>query len=304
MKGLPPSYPAEAIRQWTSVRKVVGGCRTIRPEACSLILVRTLLLVVLAATVAAQDLPPPPAAGEERPSGAAELELLPDIGRIGAQVGLAGGASWNPFGVGQGIVAGGFIALPLRRGPGGRLSYEILISLSDARSEPFVVTDAVAYVANLAAGFSPDQSLAGPPAAPFPVRRTVRTRLKVLQVSPFGLRYTFSGGARLRPYLAGGLDIVVALTREDPVAAESLTFTGTAPFDAPLIGGQIAQAPELAERGYLTGQGNLDFGFHAGGGLEVRFARGLSLNLDYRLSGIGGMEQRLHVAGTSLGFHW
>jgi hypothetical protein len=40
-------------------------------------------------------------------------ELLPDIGLIGAQVGLAGGASWNPFEIGRGIQAAGFIDLPL-----------------------------------------------------------------------------------------------------------------------------------------------------------------------------------------------
>jgi opacity protein-like surface antigen len=261
-----------------------------------------LVLLACAASAGAQDGTVPPA-GEDRGSGADELELLPGIGRIGAQVGLSAAASWNPFGVGQGLSAGGYIDLPLRRGAGGKLSYEILVSLSDARSEPFVITDQVAYVANLAAGFSPEAAFAGPPSAPFPVRRSVRTRLKVLQVSPFGLRYTMDG-SRVRPYATAGLDIFVALTREDPVDDESLVFPGTAPFDAPLIGGQIAQAPELAERGYLTGQGNLDFGFHAGAGLEVRVSRGLSVNLDYRFSGIGGTEQRQHLAGTSLGFHW
>jgi opacity protein-like surface antigen len=259
-------------------------------------------LLAVAPRAAAQDAPVPPA-GEERESGADELELLPGIGRIGAQVGLAAAASWNPFGVGQGVTAGGYIDLPLRRAAGGKLSYEILVSLSDAQSAPFVITDQVALVSNLAAGASLEAALAGPPAAPFPVRRRVQTRLKVLQVSPFGLRYTVDG-SRVRPYATAGLDIFVALTREDPVEDESLLFPGTAPFDDPLIGGQIAQAPELAERGYLTGQGNLDFGFHAGAGLEVRVSRGLSLNLDYRFSGIGGTEQRQHQAGTSLGFHW
>ena len=95
-------------------------------------------------------------------------ELLPDIGLIGAQVGIAGGASWNPFEVGRGIQAAGFVDLPLARLGRGKLSYEILVGLSDARSEPFVITDQIAYVANLATGASRAAALAGPPARAVP----------------------------------------------------------------------------------------------------------------------------------------
>ena len=60
------------------------------------------------------SVPPPPASGHGS-AGAEYHELLPDIGLIGAEVGISGGASWNPFGVGQGTQAGGFIDLPLAR---------------------------------------------------------------------------------------------------------------------------------------------------------------------------------------------
>ena len=81
-------------------------------------------------------------------------------------------------------------------------------------------------------------------------------------------------------------------------------FTGTSPFDDPLIAGLVAQAPELTERGLPTGQGNIELGFHAGAGLEVRVARGLSLNLDYRYTGIGGDNARLARGERGLGIHW
>lgn len=259
-----------------------------------------------AAPCAAQEPsgPPPPGRGRGD-AGAVYHELLPDIGLIGAQVGLAGGASWNPFGVGRGVEAAGFIALPLARAPGGKLSYEILVGLSDARSAPFTITDTVAYVANLASGSSRADALAGPPRAPFPVRRLVRTELRLLQVSPFGFRYTARrlGSERLRPYFGAGLDFAVTITHQDPVADESLEFTGGAPFDAPLIGGTVAQAPELAALGYPTGQGNIDLGFHAGGGLELRVARRVSINFDYRLTSIG-RSHRLHAAAAVLGMHF
>ena len=59
----------------------------------------------------------------------------------------------------------------------GKLSYEILGGAEPRHQRPeFAITDQVAYVANLAAGASNADALAGPPAAPFPVRRKVRTR--------------------------------------------------------------------------------------------------------------------------------
>src|SRR6185295_18198983 len=103
-----------------------------------------------------------------------------------------GGLSRNPYEVGGGYDLGGFIDLPLARAPGGKLSYEILISLSHGVSDPFTITNPLAYVANLATGADPASALAGPPRAPFPVRRQVRTRLHVLEVSPFAFKYTIT----------------------------------------------------------------------------------------------------------------
>jgi opacity protein-like surface antigen len=266
-----------------------------------------LAFALAAAPLAAQDpVGPPPTPSGRGDAGPQGHELLPDLGRIGAQAGPIVGASWNPYEAGAGVQAGGFVDLPLFRAPGGKLSYEILFALSHAESDPFTVTNPLAYVANLAAGASPAAALSGPPAAPFPVRRSVRTRQRVLQASPFGLRYTVQrlDHLRLRPYAVAGLDFAVVITHETPEADESLVFTGEPPFDAPLLAGLVAQARELGARGTPTGQGNIEFGFHAGAGLEVRVSRGLSLNLEYRYTGIEGPGGSLHAVATALGFHW
>jgi hypothetical protein len=249
---------------------------------------------------------PPPAPSGRGHAGPQVHELLPDIGRIGAQVGLILGASWNPYDAGQGLQAGGFIDLPLLRARAGKLSYEALFVFSHAESDPFTITDPIAFVANLAAGFPPAAALAGPPAAPFPVTRSVRSRLRLLQLSPFSLKYTLLrlDHVRLRPYAAAGLDFVVVITRETPERDESLIFRGQPPFDAPLIAGLVAQAAELSARGTPTGQGNMEFGFHAAAGLEVRLARALSLNVEYRYTGIDGPNGRLHALSSAIGFHW
>ncbi len=248
---------------------------------------------------------PPPPAGSGAPDTSV-TELLPEIGKIGAEVGIFGGFSENPYGIGSGADFGGFIALPLARVGGGKLSYEIQVALSLATSEPFTVTDSVAFVANLAAGASPQDALAGPPRAPFPVVRAVRTRARILHLSPFGLRWTYLGwdDARLRPYLGVGGDVLVTITSQDPVADESLLFTGSAPFDAPLIGGLIAQAPELAAKGTPSGQGDLAIGGHAAAGLEIRISKGASFNLEYRFTLGEGRNARLHTATAGLGLHF
>lgn len=177
---------------------------------------------------------PPPPSGSGTGSGGEVLELLPDLGRIGAQVGALGGASWNPYEAGRGYGLTGFIDLPLFRAPGGKLSYEILLGFSDAKD----------------------------------------ARLRLLDTSPFGLKYTLTGldHARLRPYLDGGLEVVLVVVDREG-----------------------SQAPG-------GGDASLELGFHAGGGIEVRVSRGVSLNLDYRFTRLGGAD--LHVAGAGLGFHW
>jgi hypothetical protein len=259
----------------------------------------------VARAVAQEPSGPPPPSSERTSAGPQVHELLPDIGRIGSQVGILAGPSFNPYEVGGGFQVGGFIDLPLVRVPGGKLSYEILIAFSDAKSDPFTTTNAVAYVANLAAGASPAAALAGPPAAPFPVTRDVTTRLHLLQVAPFSLKYQIQSydHLRIRPYFGVGLDFVVVITRQDPVRDESLAFTGTAPFDAALIAALIAQAPELEARRVPTGQGNMEIGGHAMAGMEVRVSRGLSLNLDDRFTRIGSTGN-LHAVNAALGFHW
>jgi hypothetical protein len=266
-----------------------------------------LALVAQALGAAAQEPagPPPPSTRVED-SGAQVLELLPGIGRIGAQAGLMVGLSRNPYEVGSGVQATGYLDVPLARVGGGKLSYQILVALSHGRSDPLVITDPIAYVANLATGASPAAALAGPPAAPFPVRRQVRTRLRVLELSPFALKYTITAldQARVRPYVAAGADIVVVITKQVPLQDESLIFTGSSPFDAALIGGLVAQAPELEALGIPSGQGDIEAGFHAGGGLELRLGKGVSLNVDYRFTGIGGASHGLHSFSSGLGLHW
>ena len=221
------------------------------------------VLALLATPCVGQEPASPPPASGHGTAGAEYHELLPDIGRIGAQVGAALGPSWNPYGVGAGWQVAAFIDLPLARTRGGRLSYEILLGLSGGDSGVFTITDPLAD----------------------PVRRQVRTRLRLLDVSPFALKYTLTGldRVRLRPYVTAGLDVAVIGTEQRDEAA--------------------ARVPELEALGIRDGQARLSLGGHAGAGLEIRISRGLSLTLDYRLARIDG-SRTLQAASTVVGFHW
>lgn len=207
---------------------------------------------------------PPPPSSQKHSQGALVHELLPDIGRIGAEVGVLGGASWNPYEVGQGALVAGFIDLPLTRVPGGKLSYEIFLALSLARSDPFGL---------------------GPPPGTFGPTRRITTKLRLLEVAPFSLKYTLTtwDASRLRPYLTAGADVLVAYTLEEPL---------------------VGRAPELEDRGIPTGDAAIALGGHAGLGLEVRVSRGLSLNLDYRFTRFEGRHATLQSLGAALGIHW
>src|SRR5258707_10043211 len=127
------------------------------------------LMCAVAAAAQEPSSPPPPAGGRGH-EGARHHELLPDIGRIGAQVGVGAGPSWNPYRVGAGGQVTAFIDLPLARNRAGRLSYEMLLGLSGGKSDTFTLTDPLAYVAKLARGADPPGAPARPPPPPDPGR--------------------------------------------------------------------------------------------------------------------------------------
>ena len=55
--------------------------------------------------------------------------MLPDIGHIGAELGFFVGGATNPYKDNTGFASGGYIDLPWKNVPGGKLSYEIMIGL-------------------------------------------------------------------------------------------------------------------------------------------------------------------------------
>ena len=264
-------------------------------------------------------------------------ELLPEVGKIGAEVGLFVSGSSSPFQLGSGSFTGGYIDLPLFDRPRwlhGKVSYEIAIGLTQSKTT-FSTTSNVAQVANLTVlnTLNPtggltniQQAVAGTGAAPFPVTASTETKLRLLQVIPFALKYTpaFLDRYRLRPYAVAGFGTYVTIHVQNPAKgsppnfgvrpdanlppdvlnALNTLFSGQAPFGGPLVAGQISQSSELEARGLPGGHGDLDLGYQAGGGLAVRVTRGLSLGFDARYNRIAGTNGSFITYGSRIGVHF
>lgn len=238
---------------------------------------------------------PPPAPG--KPGSSDPLELLPAIGRIGAEVAAHFGWSQNPYSLGSGAQGAGFINLPLKKLGSGVLSYEISIRFARSTSDPVTITNPIAFVANLAATGRGDTG-------PFPYRRVVRSVGSLLLVEPVGFKYAIHSFGRFRPYLVAGVGAAVVITKEVPESDQSLQFSGTSPFDADLIAGLVAQSQELNALGRPTGQGNIELAGHAGAGFEYRLSPGFSLQADYRYTRLSGGNAAMQIASAGIGIHF
>ena len=264
-------------------------------------------------------------------------ELVPEVGKIGAEVGVLVGGSTNPFQLNRGMFTGGFIDLPLFDKPEwlhGKISYEISVGMSQSNTT-FNTTSNVAQVANLAVlnalnpnGGVPNvvAAVTGTGAAPFPVVTSTLTRLRLLEVVPFSFKYTNTAldHWRLRPYAILGFGTFVTIHSQNPARGSPATFGvrpdaavppsilatvnslfgGTSPFGAPLVAGQISQAPELVARGLPGGNGNIDFGLHTGAGLAIRLNRNFSLGFDVRYNQIAGSNGGFTTFGSRIGVHF
>jgi hypothetical protein len=264
-------------------------------------------------------------------------ELIPDLGKVGAQAGILMSGSLNPYHLNSGTFGGGLIDLPLFNAPRwmpGKFSYELLVGLSSSKTT-LKTTSNVAQVANLAVlnAVNPGGGLqnitdavTGTGAAPFPVTTSTQTTLRMLEVVPFSMKYTTTAldRFRLRPYAVLGFGTYVTIHEQNPahgnppsygvradanlppavLAAVQQLFGGTSPFGAPLVAGQIGQSPELEALGLPSGHGNIAFGLHAGAGTEIRLTHGFSIGFDARFNRIAGAPGLLTTYGSRLGFHF
>ncbi|MGI8639205.1 MAG: hypothetical protein ACR2MG_04555, partial [Pyrinomonadaceae bacterium] len=226
---------------------------------------------------------------------------------------LVGGAQ-NPYRSKAGFFGGGSINLPLRRVPGGKLSYEIMVTLQKSKTN-IQVTSPVFALVNSAL----NRELGNPPSVnnlfgPLPVTNPAEERSTVLTVVPAALKYTVTAldRYRIRPYVVAGLGTYVSLSTQNLkefdanrfVAIPSVAALLNRLLQGPLIGGLAPAAPELRDRGIGQGQGDLRFGINFGGGVEFRVTRRTSFGIDYRVNRIEGRNSTYSTLAFKQGFHF
>ncbi len=283
---------------------------------------------------------PPPASSSYTPP----RELLPDIGQIGAEVGIFQGVASNPYKDNDGFTGGGYIDLPWKKVAGGKISYEIMINLQRSATST-TSTSGVNALVNAAtwnylcgSGIVADCAGPGgpyaPPAAtggglatylagPLPaVAQPVVERSKVLTVAPVELKYTVTKLGRIRPYAVAGLGAYVWIGSENNTSSFNAN-TALGPYaSAPVagaltlgqlfnsllqgseIGGLAPTSPELAARGAPHGQGNLLFGGQVGGGAELRVFPKFSIGVDVRRNQMEGKNAGFTTFSFTEGLHW
>jgi hypothetical protein len=257
----------------------------------------------------------------------APQELLPNLGKIGAAAFIDAGINTGPFSLGRGSFLGGGLSLPLALAPGGRLNYEVTVALAQ-NSRLLPITSSVAQLINLSvlnalypAGGAGniEQAFAGTGAAPFSVTVPANWHVQTLQVVPLALRYelTHWDRHRLRPYAVVGLGTYVTISNQatmdalrqnadlppQTLALLETLFGSNSPLSGALVGGQIATAAELKQRGIPAGQGGIDIGLQIGGGIEWRLGNGLSTGIDSRYNyAPGGTSYNETI--TRIGWHF
>ncbi len=270
---------------------------------------------------------PSPAPPAQSSGYTAPRELLPDIGQIGAELGFFAGGGTFPYKDDTGFATGGFIDLPWRNVPGGKLSYEIMIGLQRSVTTQ-QTTSGVNVLVNTAlnnylvsAGLEPLPSVTGYLTTPLPVTSTVEERARVLTVAPFELKYALTKMGRFRPYGVVGLGTYVWIGSDNniktfnaatalgslaslPVGTSTLGATLNSILQGSQIGGLAPTAPELAARGVPHGQGNLLFGGQFGGGVEIRITPRLSLGGDFRHNQVEGKDATFNTFAFKQGLHW
>ena len=272
----------------------------------------------------------------------APRELLPDIGQIGAQLGFFVGGATNPYKESTGFASGGYIDLPWKNVPGGKLSYEIMIGLQRSITNNLTSTSGVnalvntalnAYLGNNATTVTPAYFLGLNQASPLiDDTMTITERAKVLTVAPFELKYTITKLGRFRPYGVAGLGGYVWIGSENNAAsfASSLNIpasaanlyvncmvnaqTGcsgptlgqvlTSVLAGSQIGGLAPAAPDLTARGVPHGQGNVLFGGQVGGGADFRISQRLSMGFDFRHNQMEGKNAGFNTFAFKQGLNW
>ena len=189
--------------------------------------------------------------------------------RIGGEFAFTFGAQTGPFDIGTGWYLSGEVGLPLMHvGPGILLGL-VNIGMSNADDNISI---------------EPTVNALSPGALPTQTTIDLTTGAIVL-----GLKYKITANDVIQPYVLAGPGI-------------DIFFNDTDPGDLP--GGIAPQPQELIDRGFPGGQGNVELGLHAGGGIDFNITQKIFVGLEGRFNWVDRDNGAYGTYGGRLGFRF
>lgn len=186
-----------------------------------------------------------------------------------AEFALTIGAQTGPFDMGTGWYLAGEVGVPLMFFDSGKLMGLVNIGISSSDDSVSIEPTVNA----LAPGTLPTQ-----------------TTLDLTTVTiVLGFKYKHTAHPKIQPFILAGPGI-------------DIFFNDTDPGDLP---GAIApQPPELTDRGFPSGQGNVELGLHAGGGIDINITEKIFVGAEARYNWVDRTNGSFGTYGGRLGFRF
>ncbi|MEX0999529.1 MAG: outer membrane beta-barrel protein [Thermodesulfobacteriota bacterium] len=189
---------------------------------------------------------------------------------IGAEFALTIGAQSGPFKTGTGFYMSGELGVPLMKnlGPGKLMG---LINIGWAKTDDDIT-------------FEPTINAVAPGA--LPTQHTVDlTTLSIV----LGFKYKVEAHNIVQPYILAGPSFNVFLNESDP---------------GNQVGGIAPQPGTLQNRGYPSGQGNVELGIAAGGGVDFNITKKIFVGAEGRYNYVDRSNGSFGTYGGRLGFRF
>lgn len=189
---------------------------------------------------------------------------------IGAEFAMTIGAQTGPFKTGTGFYLAGELGLPLYKnlGPGKLMG---LINIGWAKTDDDVT-------------FEPTINAVAPGALP------TQTSVDLTTVSIIlGLKYKVEAHPIVQPYVMAGPAFDIFLNNSDP---------------GNQVGGIAPQPDTLKNNGYPSGQGNVELGLAAGGGVDFNVTKKIFVGAEARYNYVDRNNGSFGTYGGRLGFRF
>ncbi|NIQ16615.1 MAG: outer membrane beta-barrel protein [Candidatus Dadabacteria bacterium] len=188
---------------------------------------------------------------------------------MGGEFALTFGAQTGPFDVGTGWFLAGELGIPLMNVESGKIMG--LVSIGVGKNDDNISTEPTVNL--LEPGLLPEQT---------------EVDLSTVTIL-LGLKYKLLMHDLVQPFILAGPGINVFLNDTDP---------------GDIVGGIAPQPAELSDRGFPSGQGNVELGLHAGVGVDFNLTEKIFLGGEARINWVDRENGTWGTYGVRTGFRF